>query len=780
MATRRETRAAWTCALAVALTAGVVARGDDPPLADRFGFKPLEIYKLDDRINVLVVEDLDGDGTDDIALANNARSRIDLLLSSPGTSEDAGPGGEVNQLASSRRMRLKSLPVNREVASIVAGDLDGDGKVDLAYYGTPAEVVVLRGSGDGQFTESRKVNAGEGVGAPTALAITDVNRDGRNDLVLLGPNELITLAQRGDGRLGEPERVPHTASRPGIFKALDLDGDGGDDLILLDGGDDNPIRVRFSTESGALGPEERFAVESPRAIAFAELDGSPGQELMMVEGQSGRVRVLKLAESTGDDGKRGRLLFFPLPVGEARNRVLAVGDVDGDAKADVVVTDPSNAQLVLYLQDAQGLRSGRSFPNLAGARGVAIADLDGDGTGEVLVLSEQEKTIGSAKYRDGRLGFPAPLPIEGEPVALEIGDLDGDKSPEVVYVARAARGSSADGFVLRALSRDGAGGFRAFRWGETEGVPIPGLGGIPPAVRVLDINRDDRPDLLVFRPFGGPILMLGQPDGKPPEAMAGNLGPLAAATPAGISRSAPDDAALLVAQSGFARSVALGADGQWQVKDQFNAGRGTAQIAGAATLDLDGDGTREVVLYDRASKSLLFLDERDGAYRPSGSLSVGSIDFQGTHVADLDGDGRDDLLIAGTDRFGVVTTGRRGRKFEGLAGYDTTRKDAILGDLMAGDVDGDGRLDIIVSDIGDNALEILDYDGKAGLRRALAFKIFEKKSFRDRDSLIEPRDMAVGDVDGDGRTDIILICHDRVLVYRQDPGDGPTTAAAGD
>ena len=93
-------------------------------------------------------------------------------------------------------------------------------------------------------------------------------------------------------------------------------------------------------------------------------------------------------------------------------------------------------------------------------------------------------------------------------------------------------------------------------------------------------------------------------------------------------------------------------------------------------------------------------------------------------MADLDGDGRDDLLIAGTDRFGVVTTGRRGRKFESLAGYDTNRRDAILGDLMAGDVNGDGRQDLIVSDIGENALELLDYDGKANLRRALAFRIF--------------------------------------------------------
>ena len=156
---------------------------------------------------------------------------------------------------------------------------------------------------------------------------------------------------------------------------------------------------------------------------------------------------------------------------------------------------------------------------------------------------------------------------------------------------------------------------------------------------------------------------------------------------------------------------------------------------------------------------------------------MGAFDFQGTHVADLDGDGRDDLLLAGTDKFGVVLTGRRGQRLKPIAGYESPRENALLADLIGGDVNADGRLDVVMTDVGEHVLEIVAFDEMAGLSKALAFKVFEKKSFRDVGSLVQPRDLALGDVDGDGRTDVILIVHDRILIYRQDSGEAADSGA---
>src|SRR4051794_38981017 len=71
---------------------GTLASAEPPTtkakLADYFGFQPLEIYKLEHRIGGLILRDLDGDKIDDIIVSNNARSRIDLLLSSKKPEDD--------------------------------------------------------------------------------------------------------------------------------------------------------------------------------------------------------------------------------------------------------------------------------------------------------------------------------------------------------------------------------------------------------------------------------------------------------------------------------------------------------------------------------------------------------------------------------------------------------------------------------------------------------------------------------------------------------------------
>ncbi|QEH33675.1 FG-GAP repeat protein [Aquisphaera giovannonii] len=755
--------------------AQVPAPREAPRLAEYFGFLPLEIYKLERRISNLTVRDLDGDRVGDIIVGNNARSRIDLLLSGKRPAEEADGKPfrkETNELDFDKRMRGANIPVNKEIVSLDVGDFNGDGKPDIVYYGTPAEVEILYNEGEGRFSSGKKIATGEAVESANALAVGDIDRDGRDDIALLAENDLIFVYQTGAGTFSEPERVPHTGTGPRMLKLVDMDGNGALDLVILDGGTDHPVHIRFATDEKKLGPEQRFQVESPRAIAFGQIDGAGGQELLTIEAQSGRGRVLTLDDSANDEQNRwGRLIFFGLPQGSERGRSIAVGDLDGDKRRDVVVTDPANAQVWLYRQSARnGLNAGQSFPGLLGGKTVRLADLDRDGKDEVYVLSEQEKQVGRSTLANGRIGFPAPLPVVGDPIAMDLADLDGDGVPEVLTITKANAGKG-DSFELRALKREPSGTFRPFRWGQTEVVSVASPTGAPVAIQGMDVNADRVTDLMIFTGYGSPSLLIGRKD-APPTPFTGSLGPMASATTAGLTLGNLNGPAILVAQTTFARRIRLDERGQWEIPEQYNSGRNSAQILGAAALDVDGDGTKEVVLYDRNSKSLLFLAQKDGGYRPAGTLSVGTLTFEGLHVADFDGDGREDLLIAGAERFGVLQTGRRGLRLKPIASFESKRNEARLSDLAAGDLNADGVPDVVFTDAAEGMIEIATYAGEPALLPAIGFKLFERKLYHANSDGAEPRDMTLGDVDGDGRADIVLIAHDRILVLRQDAGTG--------
>ena len=181
---------------------------------------------------------------------------------------------------------------------------------------------------------------------------------------LLAENELVFVYQSATGELGEPERVPHTAGNPRMLKLVDLDGDGGDDLVILDGGTDDPIRVRFATDEKKLGPEQRFHVESPRAIAFGQIDGKGGSEILTIENQSGRGKVLTLDESAEDEqNKWGRLIFFRLPPGRRPGPVAGRRRPRRRRQGGRRGHRPGQRPVLVYRQSGRsGLGAGQSFP----------------------------------------------------------------------------------------------------------------------------------------------------------------------------------------------------------------------------------------------------------------------------------------------------------------------------------------------------------------------------------------------------------------------------------
>jgi hypothetical protein len=225
---------------------------------------------------------------------------------------------------------------------------------------------------------------------------------------------------------------------------------------------------------------------------------------------------------------------------------------------------------------------------------------------------------------------------------------------------------------------------------------------------------------------------------------------------------------LLVAAKNFARALVLDAKGGLVVKDQANAASPRAQVKGGAALDLDGDGKTEVVLYDREGKTVNVL-KRDaaGVFGVTESVPVGELEFKALHAADLDNDGDQDLVLFGKERFAILRARGVRRTLEEMHAYETPARDAVLSIFGVGDLNGDGNPDVAIVDRGNLGLEVVSYDSKAGFKQVLRWTAYEKKLHDERRAEGGPHDIVVADFDGDGRKDIALLVHDRLIVYPQ-------------
>ena len=104
-----------------------------------------------------------------------------------------------------------------------------------------------------------------------------------------------------------------------------------------------------------------------------------------------------------------------------------------------------------------------------------------------------------------------------------------------------------------------------------------------------------------------------------------------------------------------------------------------------------------------------------------------------------------------------------------LDDYDTPIKDGYLNDLITGDLSGSGRKQIIFMETARNYLDVVLFTKDRKLVPGDRWQVFEQHTFRSAaNALPEPREAAVADVTGDKKNDLIVLVHDRILVYPQE------------
>src|SRR4051812_10335418 len=201
----------------------------------------------------VAVGDFNGDGHQDMAIANSGQASVSIRL---GTGDGSFTGS--NSTATDFQTG------NGGPLAVVTGDFNRDGKLDLATANSGTnDVSVLLGNGDGTFvTPASHFSTGSNSN-PNALAIGDFDEDGKLDLAvsLSDPGHVAVMLGTTPGSFGPPTTFT-VGQGPVAIRVADFNGDGHDDVAVAGGSSSGFVSVLLGMGNGSLSGPTNLSVGS--------------------------------------------------------------------------------------------------------------------------------------------------------------------------------------------------------------------------------------------------------------------------------------------------------------------------------------------------------------------------------------------------------------------------------------------------------------------------------------------------------------------------------------
>ncbi len=774
------------------------------------------------------IGDLDGDGKPDLVVVNAGDNTISVLHNTSGV-------GSIST-ASFAPAVIFNTGINPAYVSIA--DLDGDGKLDLAVVNRNSNTVsVYRNTSTTGIINSSsfadKVDFTTGA-SPYSVDISDLDLDGKPELITANLNSNSVSVLRNTTTKGIisaasfSNKVEYTAGggNPSIVKAGDLNGDGKPEIVVANYTANSVSVLQNTSTAGTIdassfaGHFELYTPNTPFSAAIADIDGD-GKSEIAVSNLSGSISVFRNLSGLGTMG----VASFPDRVDILTGQYspsLGVADADGDSKLDLVIANQYAATVsVIRNNNSTGSITASSFAArvdftaVGSPLSIAAGDLNGDGIPEIVVSNYQANSasVFQIDQTPSVLSFTPLSGVVGSSVTISGGGFDPVPSNNIVYFgAVKASVTSGTTATLNVIVPPGAtsdyitvttsGNLTAIsnkQFNPTFNCNAPidansfaakvdfAVGERPQFLSIADLDGDGKPDISVSEKLLSILRNTSSGEVISANSMAPAFELSAGLVPTGIENFDIDGDGrkdiLLAKNSSNIFSVyrnisALGSLTASSFAPRIDFAT-TSNASGIAVNDIDMDGKPDVVVTNSQSPFTVSVFRNTSTV---GVISFASkIDFplfgQNFYVkmADMDDDGKPEIiaLSGGTIKIFRNTSSRGIINASSFASPLTlsTGVNARLHDII--DLDGDGKLDIVWPNQDDNNFSVYMNTGSVG-----------NMSFTSRINFPcgnSPVSSKCGDIDGDGKPDLVLtyITDNSVGIFKNTGTPGAISFASG-